>query len=133
MTDPLPLPYCPDCGYVSPIHNVGGTWEMWATGPVNWRSFHNFRCGCRIVWGAREKGLIDEACGGHGTGPWTMERLVKVRIQQSIEELKKVTQDGLWDWTPERLQRAREERSALDAKIEASRKWYEGRQYEQPL
>jgi len=64
MSDPLPLPFCPECGYTQPYHNIGS--HIHTAGPVDWRSYPGFRCGCRIVWEAREAGLIDEACGGKG-------------------------------------------------------------------
>lgn len=138
LTDPFPLPYCPECGWTAPSHILPQrTWtsawgiqrDTYMSGPFYWPSFPEFRCGCRIVHEAREKGLIDEACGGHGTGPWTMERLVGERIRQSIEELKKVVMPDLWNWGPGRLRSAREETMILDAKIEANRKLYEGRQW----
>jgi hypothetical protein len=177
MSD-VPLPYCPECGWVAPSDHVRvDGYDAWGylhrgyyTGPINWRDCPEFRCGCRIVHEAREKGLIDEACGGHGPaqkewvrtmgelihrkdmrvaaamearrqqrsqeacgghgpGPWTIERLVDARLKQAIEELKKVVMPDFWDWGPGRLRSAREETMVLDAKIEANRKLYEGRQW----
>lgn len=135
MADDFPLPFCSECGWTAPGHVVpdrtymrawGIAGTVYMAGAFDWRSFPEFRCGCRIVWEAREKGLIDEACGGHGPGPWTPERLVGAKIKQAAAELQKVIADGIWDWSPARLQRAREERADLDAKIEASRKRWEG-------
>lgn len=72
MSDFFPLPYCPECGWVTPNHNIhregfsawGFARPLYASGPVDWRTYPEFRCGCRIVHEAREAGLIDEACGG---------------------------------------------------------------------
>lgn len=106
----FPLPFCPECGWVSPTYALDGKAGGWASrlaihasGPVDWRSYPEFRCGCRIVWEAQQKGLVDEACGGHGTGPWTPERLVRERVRQAVEKLRMTTVQRFWGWSPCRL------------------------------
>ncbi len=51
-------------------------------------------------WRAEVKAWRDqqpqEACGGHGPGPWTMERLVDARLRQSARELQEELARGIW-------------------------------------